>query len=103
VPCIIRRISIEIHGTDKTAYARDIFNEKFAQLPPQDDGRRNLADLAEFMRRFETSDVQTLMDEWPELYSANFDAKATINMYKRAVKETRAVFSQYPALAALLK
>ncbi len=76
VPCFIRKISIETHGKDETAYARDFFNEKFAQLPPEDDGRRNLADIAEFMLRFEISGEQELMDEWPELYSSNVDAKA---------------------------
>lgn len=103
MPCFIRRISIEIHGKDETAYARDFFNENFVQLPPEDDGRRNLADLAEFMFRFEISGEQELMDEWPELYSSNVDAKAAIGMYKRAARETRTVLSRYPALAPLLR
>jgi 7-cyano-7-deazaguanine synthase in queuosine biosynthesis len=103
VPCIIRRIAIECHGKDTTAYARDPFVEQFSSLPPEDDARRNLADLAEFMVRFETSEDQDILDEWPELYSPNIDKKKVLDMYKRAAKQTRTVLSRYPNLASLLK
>jgi hypothetical protein len=103
VPCIIRRIAIECHGKDATAYARDPFVEQFSSLPPDDDARRNLADLAEFMVRFVTSEDQDILDEWPELYSPNIDKKKVMGMYKRAAKQTRTVLSRYPNLASLLK
>ena len=43
-----------------------------------------------------------LIDEWPELYSANIDQVVAINMYRRAAQQTRAVLSKYPGLAAAL-
>jgi hypothetical protein len=43
-----------------------------------------------------------LYDEWPELYSENIDAPATIEMYRRAAAETRAVLSKYSASAEAL-
>lgn len=103
IPCLIRRIAIENHGTDSTAYARDPFKENFSALPPEDDARRNLADLAEFMLRFESSADQDILDEWPELYSPNINKREVIGMYRRAAKETRTVLGRYPSLASLLK
>lgn len=103
VPCLVRRIAIESHGKDSTAYARNPFSEDFASLSPEDDARRNLADLAEFMFRFESSEDQEILDEWPELYSPNIDKRKVIGMYRRAAKETRTVFRRYPSLASLLR
>lgn len=103
IPCMIRRIAIEFHGKDKTAYARDPFRENFALLAPDDDARRNLADLGEFVVRFETLSDQEIMDEWPELYSRNITASATIEMYRRAAKEARKVLSRYRSLKQLIR
>jgi hypothetical protein len=43
-----------------------------------------------------------LYDEWPELFSENIDAPATILMYRRAAKETRSVLTKYPVAAQVL-
>jgi 7-cyano-7-deazaguanine synthase in queuosine biosynthesis len=102
IPCFIRRIAIESYRPDKTAYSRDVFKEKFGDLNPADEGRRNLADLAELTLKFEKMSDAELYDEWPELYSENVDAPATIGMYRRAAAETRNVLSKYPSSAQVL-
>ena len=95
IPCFVRRIAIESYGPDLTAYGRDVFGEDFGRLAPEDEGRRNLADLAEFTINFEKLSDQELFDEWPELYSANIDPPSVIAMYRRAASETRKVLSKY--------
>jgi 7-cyano-7-deazaguanine synthase in queuosine biosynthesis len=102
IPCFIRRIAVESYQPDTTAYGRDFFKEKFGSLKPADEGRRNLADLAEQTLKFEKLSDAELFDEWPELFSENIDAPATIEMYRRAAAETRAVLSKYPSLAKVL-
>lgn len=103
IPCIVRRIAIEYHGVDETVYARDTFSEDIADLPPEDEARRNLFELCEFMLHFERDSDPVVMDGWPELLSPNVDARATIEMYRRAAGETRAVLSRYPKLAPILQ
>ena len=103
VPCMIRRVAIETHGDDPTPYGRDAFAETFSTMDADDEARRNLADLCEFSRKFETMSDADLIDEWPELYSPNIDQASTITMYRRAAQQTRAVLSKYPGLAAALQ
>jgi 7-cyano-7-deazaguanine synthase in queuosine biosynthesis len=102
IPCFIRRIAIESYQPDKTAYGRDVFKEKIGDLKPSDEGRRNLADLAELTLKFEKMSDAELYDEWPELYSENIDAPATIEMYRRAAAESRAILAKYPSCAQVL-
>ena len=102
IPCFIRRVAIESYRKDTTLYGRDIFSANFGSLPPDDEGRRNLADLAEFTLKFERLSTQELYDEWPELFSPNIDAASTIAMYQRAAAETRAVLSKYPVASQVL-
>jgi len=103
IPCIIRRIAIEHWCADPTAYARDLFSETFAALSADDAGRRNLADYAEFMLRVESTDNSEVTVEWPELVTPPVVASKAIDMYRRAAKETRKVFSKYPGLTLLLQ
>jgi 7-cyano-7-deazaguanine synthase in queuosine biosynthesis len=103
VPCMVRRVAIETHGEDLTSYGRDAFAQNFSMMGPDDEARRNLADLCEFSRKFETMSDADLIDEWPELYSAKIDQVATIDMYRRAAQQTRAVLSRYPGLAPALR
>src|SRR3989442_1304238 len=102
VPCNIRRIAIESHVADPTAYARDLWREDFAKLPADDDGRRNLADLAEFVMRLQTSSNEEIISEWPELISPHIDAPAVADMYRRFAAEARSVLGRYPNLRHLL-
>lgn len=103
IPCMIRRVAIETYGDDPTPYGRDSFAENFSAMEAGDEARRNLADLCEFSRKFETMNDADLIDEWPELYSANIDQLSTISMYRRAAQQTRAVLSKYPGLVAALR
>ena len=103
IPCYVRRIGIEKHGTNKTAYARDVFSQNVPSLPPTDEGRRNLVDLCEFVVRFKDQSDLDLMSDWPELYSPNMDAAQAIQMYRRASQEAVAVLSQYAGVAPLLQ
>jgi 7-cyano-7-deazaguanine synthase in queuosine biosynthesis len=103
IPCIIRRIAIEIHCPDPTSYGRDLFNETFSKLPPDDVGRRNLSDYSEFVQRVESTDSSEVTIEWPELLTPPVNATTAIRMYRRAAAETRKVFLKYPGLAPLLQ
>jgi 7-cyano-7-deazaguanine synthase in queuosine biosynthesis len=102
IPCFIRRISIERHIVDVTAYERDCFAQNFGTLLPEDEGRRNLADLAEFSNKFSTMSDSELFDEWPELYSTQIDVSAVISMYRRAANETREFLARFPGMQVLL-
>ena len=105
VPCYVRRVAIEDVtgvGRDPTAYARDVWRQRFADLPENDDGRRNLSDLSEFRYRFATQSTDELMSEFPELHSPNMDGHAVVAMYRRWAEETARVWAAYPELVALL-
>jgi 7-cyano-7-deazaguanine synthase in queuosine biosynthesis len=102
IPCIIRRVAIESHGPDPTRYERDLFSEPVGALPPDDDGRRNLADFGEFVVRVEKYSAIQMMTEWPDLYCRQIKPAAAIQMYKRSAAEARAVLSRYPSVAPLL-
>jgi 7-cyano-7-deazaguanine synthase in queuosine biosynthesis len=103
IPCYIRRIAVEVDRVDPTVYARDVWALNISGLPPDDDGRRNLLDLLEFVRRFLTGHSDDLMCEFPELYSSEFDGAKALDMYKRFASEATAVFKNYPEVAKLLK
>jgi hypothetical protein len=102
VPCIIRRIAIESHGTDPTIYERNLFTEPFANLEGADEGRRNLADFGEFVLRVERYTDGEMMEEWPELYSPEMVRSDVIGMYKRACAEARNVLGRYSNLVPIL-
>lgn len=102
VPCYVRRIAIESSTKDVTKYARNPWNDRLETLDEDDEGRRNLVDLVEFVRRFESFVEADLMSEFPELYSPNINAKAVIGMYKRFAKEARLVLGKYVGTLQLL-
>jgi 7-cyano-7-deazaguanine synthase in queuosine biosynthesis len=102
VPCIIRRVAIEVHGRDRTAYERNLFEEAFHSLPADDDGRRNLADFGEFICRVQQYSEMQMMTEWPDLYCPQVNASAAIQMYKRAADDARTVLTRYPNVAPVL-
>lgn len=103
IPCFVRRIAIEFHVGDVTAYNRDVWGNGVSELLPDDEGRRNLIDLCEFILQFEKDSLPQLMDKWPELYSPNLDSNATIAMYRRSAAEARTVLSRYPSVLPLLQ
>lgn len=102
IPCYVRRVAIETYGADPTTYAEDVWSIPLSALDEDHDGRRNLVDFAEFIRRFETQTSAELMEEFPELYSPDFDAAKVVAMYRRFAKEARNVLSHYPNALAIL-
>jgi 7-cyano-7-deazaguanine synthase in queuosine biosynthesis len=103
IPCIVRRVAIEMHIKDATQYARDVWSVPIAQLGPDDEGRRNLVDYAEFVHRIRGDNPGQIMARWPELRSRNFDAARAIEMYKRAAAEACEIITRYPAVASLFQ
>jgi 7-cyano-7-deazaguanine synthase in queuosine biosynthesis len=102
IPCIIRRIAIEVHGTDPTAYNRDLFSQEISKLGPDDDGRRNLFDLLEFNYQIEKLSAAEISYKWPELITIS-DSAGIIKMYKRAATESRKVLLAHPGITFLVK
>jgi 7-cyano-7-deazaguanine synthase in queuosine biosynthesis len=102
IPCFIRRVAIEVNGRDTTVYNVDLWSEGFAHLPADDDGRRNVVELAEFVVRFESLPPAEVMNHWPSLYSPAIVPEQAMEMYRRHCGEVRTVLGRYPALAPLL-
>lgn len=102
IPCILRRISIETHRPDETAYARDLFSENLSTLSSNDDGRRNLMDFGLFVQMVLNTPAHEQIMVWPELISPSIVIADTMAMYKRAAAEAQAIFKKYPGLGQLL-
>jgi 7-cyano-7-deazaguanine synthase in queuosine biosynthesis len=102
IPCILRRISIEVHRPDVTVYARDLFSENLSSLSGGDDGRRNLVDYALFVQMVLNTPVHDVMMVWPELISPSINTSDTMAMYRRAAVEAQVIFGKYPGLRQLL-
>jgi hypothetical protein len=103
IPCIVRRIAIETHVTDSTAYARNLFSENLSIASvDDDDGRRNLIDYGLFARTVLDTPPSEVTIVWPELLSSSISVADTMAMYMRAATEAHAVFAKYPGLAPLL-
>jgi 7-cyano-7-deazaguanine synthase in queuosine biosynthesis len=103
IPCYVRRIAIERIGKDPTKYQRDPWRQPLAAMDEDDDGLRNLVDIVEFAKRFESSPDAELMSEFPELHSDNINAPEVIQMYRRSALEAKLVFGRYPQLRQLLQ
>lgn len=102
VPCFIRRIAIEYWQPDPTGYARDLWAEEISALPEDDDGRRNFADLAEFIVNFRKHPPADILCEFPELYSEDISANDAIDMYMRFTEEALKVLARYPKVQRFL-
>lgn len=104
VPCLIRRIAIEANGVRLPEYQRDVMGEDIAALPADDDGKRNLVDLAEFVKSFEIGESEAaVIDKYPELVNRHIDSSKAIDMYCRFASEARVVFDSYPNLTAVVQ
>lgn len=102
IPCFIRHIAIEYVTQDTTIYNRSPWLEDVLSLPPDDEARRNLADLSELIKRFERDEDEVIVSEWPELYSEEINSTEVISMYRRFSAEGRSVLGRYPQLRPLL-
>jgi len=89
-------------ATDPTTYNRDLFSDDVSKLPPEDDGRRNLFDFAEFNLQIEKLSPAQISDRWPELITLT-DSADIIKMYKRAAGESRKVLKSHPKIASIVK
>jgi 7-cyano-7-deazaguanine synthase in queuosine biosynthesis len=98
IPCFVRKIAIEHHVKDKTEYARDSWSEDLTRAAEDDIARRNIADLGEFVVRFNSMRSDDIIAEWPELISEEMDSTHAISMYRRFAAEAIGVFAKYPKL-----
>jgi 7-cyano-7-deazaguanine synthase in queuosine biosynthesis len=104
IPCLVRRIAVEAHSLTIPEYKRDLFRENVAALTPDDDGKRNLLELGEFVRLFEQPSSQaSLEDIYPDLINPYIDASQAVAMYRRFATEARTVFDRYPQISAILR
>lgn len=102
VPCFIRRVALECHGVRADSWTRDIFAENVAALAPDDEGKRNLVELAAFAVAFRDLTNAELDIDYCELYNEYFDRDRAAAMYRRFAAEAQAVLSSYPGLHSLL-
>ena len=102
MPFLIRRLAIETHGVDATRYERQLLEADIRGLGPEDTGRRNMMDLAEFIVKVRGSSDDEMKNAWPVLYSGSVNATSAIEMYRRFAAEAIAVCSRYPGVAPLL-
>jgi Queuosine biosynthesis protein QueC len=104
VPCLVRRIALESHGLKPDEYHRDIFAEDLSAADPDDDGKRNLCELGEFISTFEVSRPQAEFEQlYPDLLNGAYSSPSAIEMYQRFAREARDVLDRYPAVASVLR
>ncbi len=103
VPCLIRRIALESNGISLPEYDRDLLQDNIAQLSADDDGKRNLVDLCEFINNFKHNrSLAELQLLFPELATDSFDVGRVIKMYKRFATEALTVFNDYPEVMKII-
>jgi hypothetical protein len=100
VPCLIRRIAFEQNGILLSEYKRDLFAEDIVALGVDDEGKRNVIEIAEFARAFLSFTDADLLLQFPDLISTDFDQGAAIGMYRRFAVEARTVRASRPARAS---
>lgn len=104
VPCLVRRIAVEAQGVEVAEYQRDIFREDVGGLPPDDEGKRNLMDLLEFVYLFNSGASQaSLENSYPDLVNEQIDAVRAVEMYRRFAAEAHSVIDRYPLIRELAK
>jgi len=104
VPCLIRRIALEINNVVLSEYEKDLFQINISKLNSDDDGKRNLVELCEFINNFMKNCTMAEMQLlFPELARTDcFDAEQVIKMYERFAKEALMIFKRYPEVMKLI-
>lgn len=102
VPCLVRRIALEANGLKLKEFARDLFAESIGALGPNDEGKRNLVELAEFALAFRTYSAADLEVLYPDLINESIDRPKAVAMYKRFAEEALAVLGTYSGVRPLL-
>ena len=95
---------MESNGLQVDEYGRDLFAEDILALDEDDDGKRNILDVAELVTWFagSHSDME-LVSRFPDLISKDVDVSAAIQMYRRFAGEANAVFAVYAGVQACLQ
>jgi 7-cyano-7-deazaguanine synthase in queuosine biosynthesis len=103
IPCLIRRIALEYNNLILPEYETDLFTEDILKLPSDNDGKRNLADLCEFIKMFNQNATQAELEVvYPDLVNPYFNGADVVAMYKRFAEESRVVFQKYPNVMRFL-
>jgi 7-cyano-7-deazaguanine synthase in queuosine biosynthesis len=102
VPCLIRRIALEANGVRIAEYSRDLLAQDLSTLSSEDEGKRNVVELAEFAVAFKTLSATELQWSYPDLFNAYFDMDSAVQMYKRFADEALRVLTAYPSVRAIL-
>ena len=104
VPCLIRRIALESNNVLLPEYEKDLFQINISKLNSDDDGKRNLVELCEFINHFrKIGAIAELQILFPELARTDcFDAERVIKMYERFAKEALTIFKRYPEVMKLI-
>jgi hypothetical protein len=102
VPCLVRRIAFEHNNIVLAEYKRDLFASDIPSLPEDDEGKRNLVELAEFAYAFGVKSAAELEHIFPDLISSDFNQTDAIEMYRRFAAEAHGVLSRYPGPKKLL-
>ena len=106
IPCLTRRIALEALAIPQDEYERDLLAERVGELDSEDLGKRNLADLMEFVLhfyRYTAPNRDRLIENFPELRNPFFNEDKAIEMYVRFSKEAMRVFAKYKGLKPLLR
>jgi 7-cyano-7-deazaguanine synthase in queuosine biosynthesis len=99
-PCIMRRISCELHGLDDAEYENDIFtDEVLVDTNPR--AKDNLVHLGGLIRDFRELDDFDLELEYVEIFSGGSQITAAegLELHKRWANEAHTVLSKYPLTA----
>lgn len=102
VPCLIRRVATEYNGSTLPEYARDLLAMDIDSLPTDDEGRRNVTELAEFAYTFNTCSDAEIEFNYPDLFSDYIDRKQAIEMYRRFAAEAQQILNKYDGVKGLL-
>jgi hypothetical protein len=102
VPCLVRRIAFEYNGLSFQEYKRDLFVEDVLPLAEDDEGKRNLVELASFAYLFGTESEAALEYRFPDLINTEFDKSQAIAMYRRFANEAQTVLRRHTGPAGLL-
>ena len=104
IPCLIRRIAIEANGVTIQEFKRDLLAEEITSLGFEDEGKRNIIELAEFVKFIETAGSDAAIEyAYPDLINQYIDAPRAIAMYRRFEVEARTVFNNYPSLKTVVQ
>jgi 7-cyano-7-deazaguanine synthase in queuosine biosynthesis len=102
VPCLVRRIAFEFNGINIAEYKTDLFRKDVPSLPEDDEGKRNIVELASFAYEFATRSEAELAFRFPDIINPSFDQAQAIQMYRRFAGEAVTVLRRYSGPTKLL-